>query len=301
MLFLRGHQGPVRALAYAPGDVRTLASAGDDGTARLWNPLTGQNWATFRAYPAGGHALAFSPDGGLLATGDRDATVCLWDVALQRQWAHLRMRRPGAVSALAFTPDGATLLAGSQYDEVGGSGLLQSFSVGAGEDAEHIPWPGGVGRLVLSGGGEVIVAGSRRWHVTRLAHGTWARLPPVRRFRAPITGLDLLPGGTEDGPAVVVAAGRLVEYWPPGEGARLSRFQSRSEVRGIALAPDGGRLLCACRDGTVRVWDVAARQQRAAYDWQLGRLHAVAYAPDGMTAAAAGERPDIVVWDVDDA
>lgn len=300
---MRGHQGSVRALAYAPGDARTLASAGADGTARLWNPLTAQNWAIFRAYPAGGHALAFSPDGSLLATGDADGTVRLWDVAMQRQRGLLRLRRPGAVSALAFTPDGSALAAGSENDEVGGSGLLQLFSVWDQADVGHVTWQGGIRCLVLPGPEEALVAGSRSWAVTRLMLGErWVAAAPVRRFRAPLRALALLSLGTGgEAMALAVAAGRLVELWPADEGPRLASLPHRSEVRGISLAPDSRRLLCACHDRTVRVWDMQARQERAAYDWQLGRLHAVACAPDGMTAVAAGERPDIVVWDVDEA
>ena len=52
-------------------------------------------------------------------------------------------------------------------------------------------------------------------------------------------------------------------------------------------------------DGTVRSWDWAHGRELAAFDWKIGRVHCLAIAPDGMTAAAAGELPSIVVWDLD--
>ena len=42
------------------------------------------------------------------------------------------------------------------------------------------------------------------------------------------------------------------------------------------------------------------RRLLRAHDWGLGRVHAMAVAPDGMTAAAAGQDHRILIWDLDD-
>lgn len=48
----------------------------------------------------------------------------------------------------------------------------------------------------------------------------------------------------------------------------------------------------------MRLWDVATGRQLAGYDWGQGEVYDLAFAPDGLTAAAACARA-VVVWDVD--
>jgi WD40 repeat protein len=50
----------------------------------------------------------------------------------------------------------------------------------------------------------------------------------------------------------------------------------------------------------VRLWDTGSCQQVACLDWQIGAVHGLAFAPDGMTVAAAGHEGTIVIWDVEE-
>ena len=70
-------------------DGRLLATVSDDGTARLWDPATGEHRRTLTGvHRPGGRAVAFSPDGRLLATASTDGTARLWDPATGEQAAH---------------------------------------------------------------------------------------------------------------------------------------------------------------------------------------------------------------------
>ncbi|WP_433203718.1 Hsp70 family protein [Dactylosporangium sp. CS-047395] len=99
---LRGHRGAVLGVAFTG---TLLASAGADGTVRLWDGAAGLVLA--------GHtepvtSVTFDPAGTLLASAGLDSTIRLWDAAIG---AHLHTLdgHDGAVHALAFTPDGGIL------------------------------------------------------------------------------------------------------------------------------------------------------------------------------------------------
>src|SRR5262245_23764241 len=61
--------------------------------------------------PFGALCLAFSPDGKVVASGNIDDTIRLWDAARQEQTRVLQ-GHPEQVRAVAFSPDGKTLSSG---------------------------------------------------------------------------------------------------------------------------------------------------------------------------------------------
>ena len=101
---LTGHTGPVRALVWGQlGDRPVLASGGEDGTVRLWDPATGAEQHALTGHDGWVGALAWGQLGDcpVLASGGEDGTVRLWDPATGAE-QHALTGHDGWVGALAW-------------------------------------------------------------------------------------------------------------------------------------------------------------------------------------------------------
>src|SRR6185295_12118104 len=101
------HAGKVEALAFSPDGSRVAAATevgeGSPGEVKLWEVATGRLQADLKGYEDSVNCVAFSADGSLLATGDREGQIRLWDAAAGRAKSAIPKAHESAVRSLAFT------------------------------------------------------------------------------------------------------------------------------------------------------------------------------------------------------
>jgi WD40 repeat protein len=91
---------------------RLLQHADVDDTVRLWDATTGTERRVFKGHSNMVTAVAFSPDGKLVASGSYDNTVRLWD-ATTGTARRVFKGHSRSVDTVAFSPDGKLVASGS--------------------------------------------------------------------------------------------------------------------------------------------------------------------------------------------
>jgi WD40 repeat protein len=259
----------------------------------LWDALTGKEQIVLKGHRACVYATAFSPDQRILATGGGQRQLILWDTATGKKRAFFE-EHTALVSSLSFSSDAKRLAtAGGDVFTSQIDGEVYLWDYERREARVTLPVPGGAWSLAFAPDGRVLAIGDGRqnlWLWDAIGD-TDIRLPQGAGVRS----VAFAP----DGWTVAVGTGWTVKLW------NLKDLQNHINMRGhqgfvwsVAFSPDGRQLISGSEDGLVKAWDVASGKELASYDWQIGKIRAVAVAPDGMTAVAGGDG-DIVMWDME--
>jgi hypothetical protein len=236
-------------------------------------------------------AVAFSPDGTLLACGSY-GLVTLWDLRMG-QVVRAVSDWPGAVHAVRFSPDGSLLAVAGGLPAVRGDVRLyrtadaaRAFHLGGHRDVVAAVAFSPDGRTLASAGFDRTV---RIWDLEKREC-----LQTLTGHADVVNALAFEPKGRW-----LASAGkdRTVRLTEVQTGKSLFSLGALDELHAVAVSPDGQWVVAAGADATLTWWKAATGERGWVRGAHHGAVHDLAFSRDGRLLASAGADKTVRFWD----
>jgi WD40 repeat protein len=269
-------------------DGKTLATGEPEGKVLYWNAATRSKVAEIgTGHQYGVNVLGFGANDTILATTSGDTTVRLWEVAsgMQLGTSFPTVKGDTSTNSVAFSPDGATLTTADQVSTR--HGFCNSS-----HNALHL-WDVPDHRQIAQIDDFAVIYGA-------------AYSPDSKTLAIVGAKSNLAETSCGSEPAQytsVLVLWDIATGAPVGKPLTTGTYQQgvrdqRVQLSRVAFSPDGKTLATGSFDGSLRLWDLATRQQTG--DTLSGHTQAIrclAFSGDGKMLASGGFDHTVRLWD----
>jgi cytochrome c len=279
---LRGHGGPVRAVAVSP-DGKNAISGSFDTSAILWSLERNSATQVLRFHESAVNAAAMLPDGRYV-TGGEDGKIAIWSAGETKPALTFEGHTAPIVN-LAVSPDGSTI-ASASWDRT-----VRLWPVAGGEARVLNGHDQNVNGVAFASDGKSIVSAGydatiRIWPLDGSA-------PKIVTLPTPLNAVAIAP----DGEIAVAGADRNVWFLSPAGEQRGNVDAGETPMISVAISPDGELVAAAGIRGSVAIID---RKNRKLAHTLVGPglpVWSVAFFSDNRTLLTGGADRMVRRWD----
>jgi cytochrome c len=281
---LRGHGGPVRALAVS-ADGKTAVSGSFDSSAIRWSLPRNAAEQVLRFHESAVNAVAVAPDGRIV-TGGEDGKIAVWQPGATAP-ATVLEGHTAPIVGLSVSPDGKTL-ASASWDRT-----VRLWALKGGAPPRvlegHRQNVNGVaftpdGKALVSAGYDLTV---RIWPL----HGDGA--PTIVTLPTPLNSVAV----ARDGEIVIGGANGRVFFLSPAGETRGEVDTGGNPIIAVAVSPDGALVAAAGIRGSVAIVERATRTLARTLVGPGLPVWSAAFLPDSRTLVTGGTDRVVRRWD----
>jgi cytochrome c len=278
---LRGHGGPVRAIAVTP-DGATAITGGFDTAVIRWSLADGSAKDVLRFHDGQVNAVAVLPDGRFASAGG-EGKIAIWREGEPQP--QVLDGHDGPVVALAVSPDGEWL-ASAAWDAT-----VRLWPLGGGERRVLHAHRGNVNAVAFLADGALVSAGYdatlRFWPPGAEYESAVVTLPTPLNAVAAMPDDRLAVGGADGRVRLLDRAGKILAETAIGP----------TPIIALAVSSDGARIAAAGLKGAIAILDAKSLALQHSLVGPGQPVWALAFAPDGRTLLSGGSDRVVRSWD----